>query len=91
MSNCHIDCENEPVKSFWICLHFHKCKSTNYHKATLCNNPHGSNSVVCSLLCQENNGNGCYKDLEMEICTLSNKDAHKLGEHAQCWNTLKNR
>ena len=39
VSNCYIDYENESVKSFWICLHFHKYKSVNYHKATLCNNP----------------------------------------------------
>ena len=62
---------NEPIKSFQIHLHFHvKPISVNFHKATPCSHPHGSNSVVVFLY-QEKSDN---EDLEIEIATRSDED-----------------
>ena len=76
---------NELKKYLWIRLHFHiKAISVNT-KHYLCSHPDGSNSVVAEKRVVMNTTKIWKWD------TLSNKDMHKLGKHAQWQNALKNR
>ena len=66
-----------------MCFHVNVI-SFNSYKVTLCSHPlshlHLSNTVA-AVLCYNTNGNEYDGDLEMKICTPSNKGTRELGKH----------